>query len=574
MASPTLTWVRVKKAIGYFEQTLVIHCEIGDRRGEANTLGNLGSAYNDPDQTEKAIGYYEQRLLIAREIGDRHGEMTALGNLGLAYSELEEYPQAFEAFKKCLRINPQDAAACVALANVFKAREDPAQAIQCLQKALEIQPDYAEAHHNLGVCLRMQLKPREAKDHINKARQLGLDRAEVYENLASVQVDLQQIDEAIANFRHAIDRNPEDLSSHRSLNSLLFQLEREDYLGSYAQALEQRPGSMILSLAYAMSLNQGEEYEPAEKVLKQALEFTPESAELKSLLAYTYEGLSEWEQALEMHAQAISCEDAVPNHSVSYARALLARQQPEKALIYAQKGADEMPFNQRAIAYLGLCWRMLENEADAFINDYDNFIQVYDIPVSERFADAAAFNLELTRVLDTLHIGKRHPPEQTLRGGTQTHGDLLDRREPEILELKAGLSACIKDYIDRLPDNAAHPLLMRKSDRFSYSASWSVRLQASGYHTMHVHPMGWISSAYYVQVPEEVSESDEHGGGIKFGEPDIDLGWRGLAARKIQPETGRLVLFPSYMWHGTVPFESSQPRTTVAFDVIPVHDET
>ncbi|HUL47329.1 MAG TPA: putative 2OG-Fe(II) oxygenase [Steroidobacteraceae bacterium] len=29
------------------------------------------------------------------------------------------------------------------------------------------------------------------------------------------------------------------------------------------------------------------------------------------------------------------------------------------------------------------------------------------------------------------------------------------------------------------------------------------------------------------------------------------------------------VLFPSYFWHGTVPFASEQPRLTVAFDVVP-----
>jgi len=29
------------------------------------------------------------------------------------------------------------------------------------------------------------------------------------------------------------------------------------------------------------------------------------------------------------------------------------------------------------------------------------------------------------------------------------------------------------------------------------------------------------------------------------------------------------VLFPSYFWHGTLPFHSDQPRLTVAFDVVP-----
>ena len=76
----------VEKAIGYYEQHLVIAREIGDRQGEGNALGNLGTAYADLGEVEKAIGYYEQALVIAREIGDRQGEGNALGNLGVAYA--------------------------------------------------------------------------------------------------------------------------------------------------------------------------------------------------------------------------------------------------------------------------------------------------------------------------------------------------------------------------------------------------------------------------------------------------------------------------------------------------------
>jgi hypothetical protein len=56
-------------------------------------------------------------------------------------------------------------------------------------------------------------------------------------------------------------------------------------------------------------------------------------------------------------------------------------------------------------------------------------------------------------------------------------------------------------------------------------------------------------------------------GWIKFGEPGFDhgLSWR----RALQPMPGRLVLFPSYMWHGTIAFQAPAARTTIAFDVVP-----
>jgi hypothetical protein len=37
----------------------------------------------------------------------------------------------------------------------------------------------------------------------------------------------------------------------------------------------------------------------------------------------------------------------------------------------------------------------------------------------------------------------------------------------------------------------------------------------------------------------------------------------------VKPKPGRLVLFPSYMWHGTVPFTTDEARMTIAFDAVP-----
>lgn len=58
-------------------------------------------------------------------------------------------------------------------------------------------------------------------------------------------------------------------------------------------------------------------------------------------------------------------------------------------------------------------------------------------------------------------------------------------------------------------------------------------------------------------------------GWIKFGEPGFDVGLSNPIRRMIQPVPGRLVLFPSFMWHGTVPFTDDARRTTIAFDVVP-----
>lgn len=531
---------------------------------QAEVANNLGNALARCGKIDEAIDSYQAAIRIL----PRYPE--PLRNLALCYLEQGRLAEARDCFERCLELDPEDAAAWLGLGNLHKRRDEFDAAISCYQQALARRADYAEAHHNLGVCLRLRQRAAEALQHLETAQRLGLDRAALHHNLGNVRVDLHDVDGAIAAYRAALERDPGDLDSHRNLNALLWQQEQlEQYLRSYRDALQKDPAAVPLRLAYAMALNQQAAFEEAERTLTEGLRHVPGSSELRSLFAYTLEGQGRWVEAMQWHAAVVEMPGALPDHRISYARALLACDRPDEALRQAELGAIQTPFNQRALAYLGLCWRMLGDERDQILNDYQQFVRLYDVPLPAGLGDAGEFNQRLGAVLDALHIDKQHPAEQTLRGGTQTHGDLFLRREPEIGALVAGLEQCIGDYIASLPRHSSHPLLVRLSERFRFAASWSVRLRAGGYHTMHVHPLGWISSAYYVQVPPEVTGVQARGGGLKFGEPDIDLGPQGAARRLVQPTVGRLVLFPSYMWHGTVPFVSAQSRMTVAFDVVP-----
>jgi hypothetical protein len=84
----------------------------------------------------------------------------------------------------------------------------------------------------------------------------------------------------------------------------------------------------------------------------------------------------------------------------------------------------------------------------------------------------------------------------------------------------------------------------------------------------HVHPQGWISSALYVALPERTADDSEDAGWFTIGQPQDQLGLDLAPRTKIEPRPGHLVLFPSWMWHGTVPFAGGE-RLSVAFDVRP-----
>jgi hypothetical protein len=179
----------------------------------------------------------------------------------------------------------------------------------------------------------------------------------------------------------------------------------------------------------------------------------------------------------------------------------------------------------------------------------------------------ADFNAELADYLACLHPPTREFINQSLRGGTQTRGVIFNAGHDLVDRLQTCISETVRRYIAEMGADPAHPFLSRRRKDFAYSGSWSSRLKDCGYHVNHFHPAGWISSCYYVGVPEVAKDEAALQGWIKFGEPPFETG---LGIRRaVQPVAGRLVLFPSYMWHGTIPFHGEQVRTTIAFDAVP-----
>ena len=172
-------------------------------------------------------------------------------------------------------------------------------------------------------------------------------------------------------------------------------------------------------------------------------------------------------------------------------------------------------------------------------------------------------------MLNGQHRNTREFLDQTLRGGTQTVEDLFGAGHDLVERLRLRIDEAVAAYISRMKDDESHPLFARRSAQFLYSGSWSSRLRDRGFHSNSVHPKGWISSCYYVALPDAVADEAAKQGWIKFGEPAFDAGFKEPVRRTVQPRPGRLILFPSYMWHGTVPFCSSGARTTIAFDALP-----
>jgi tetratricopeptide (TPR) repeat protein len=222
------------------------------------------------------------------------------------------------------------------------------------------------------------------------------------------------------------------------------------------------------------------------------------------------------------------------------------------AAMLAPKLASDAP---DVAPYLATAWRLCDDARWQWLEGDQRQIGVYEIELPPDVADTAR----------ALHTGTGEPLHQSVRGGTQTEGHLLGRIDPAIQDLRRRLEAAVADHIAQLPPpDPDHPTLGKRRDRrVRLSGSWSVRLTDSGHHANHFHPEGWLSSVLYLVVPEGTQGQE---GWLKLGEPQAELGLDLAPIRLVEPKPGRLVLFPSTMWHGTVPFSAGE-RLTVAFDV-------
>ena len=239
------------------------------------------------------------------------------------------------------------------------------------------------------------------------------------------------------------------------------------------------------------------------------------------------------------------------------------------ALTHCERLLANAPDDQYLIALQTTAWRLLADERYAQLCDYRNLVMPFELEAPRPWRDLASFLADVTVSLNRLHDPKGHALLfQSLRHGTETTADLTRSADPAIRALFSAFAASIERYLERI-GHGSDPLRRRNKGRWRFNGSWSVRLRTSGFHTNHVHPRGWISSACYIELPDSMSDARSEEGVLTFGEPSLVTTPALSAEYSVRPSVGMLVLFPSYFWHGTVPFHSHQARLTVAFDAVP-----
>lgn len=439
---------------------------------------------------------------------------------------------------------------------------DPAE-LAALERAVARDPGDLIARHNLGVELRRHDRAADGLAQIDEALRRGLRAPETGLMRAHLLGDLGRFADAVAQYRATLAVAPGLIDGHETLARLLPQVGRgAEALDSYADALARTPETGML---WVSALRTAQELGAHDRLIEWAAAGTARfgrDALFDVATAHALSAQGDDGRADALLRDLLAVEPDNVGALLTHAHVLIRRGDPAAAEGPALAAARLAPDNQSGWALLTVIWRLLDNPREAWLADYERLVMPIDIPEPPARADLAA-------ALGALHLTQEHPADQSLRGGTQTRGILFDKRVPAVRALADAIRAGVENRLAALPRDDAHPFLARNTGRVAFQGSWSVRLRGSGFHISHIHPAGWLSSAFYAALPPEVGGTD-NAGALAFGAPDAAL-LTGLKPRRIvTPKAGQLVVFPSYFWHGTLPFESDSPRLTVAFDALPV----
>jgi len=480
----------------------------------------------------------------------------------------------------------------------------------------------------LGICQQTQGKLREAAESFRKMLLIDAKIAEIHFNLATIQTQLNDNKAAIACYRKSLLIKPDFTMAHFNLGALLQQQGLLQEAGKhYQQAVAQQPGFYEAWVNWGAILQTRGELQAAEKCYRQALalkvdaggyfnlgttlydqgehpqaiaafqealRLNPQLADAWNCLGETYRDQGDMEQAVRCYREALKVEatharanynlgesyclsgqltQSIPYFAASdfadaKQRVLQSLYKTRQFEVFKQKLAQIIAQQQPDSVLLGslsthYAINFQQDNPYGFCRKPMDFVQ--HTQIEELATPNSPF---LSQLLDDVkHLAIAERKQGRLYYGIQSAGNLLQRSEPSFQKLAALLLAKVVAYQKHFSGSQEALIRLFPKD-LEFASSWYLRMKQGGHLTGHIHEEGWISGCVYLQLPDKLNQ---HQGSFEYGVDGDDYPrlHDNFPNRIVDQQVGDLVLFPSSLFHRTIPFHSEQERICIAFDIKP-----
>ncbi len=480
--------------------------------------------------------------------------------------------EADALYRRASEADPRDARAARLRGILAREQGRATASARYLSRAVELAPADPEPLAELAVTRMAAGDLGGAERALREALGLAPEHEKSLANLGALLQYRGRLAEAIGCHERALALAPADVEVRCNLARALAESGRADEaLGVCETGLTAAPGHpLLLAASGAVHLDRGD-FAAAASALESAVVRYPDDDMAWVNLACARARLGEHWRAIEaLHAARRANPDG-GRATADLVNLLAGTGRTAEALRLAAEYLAAHPGERHVLAVQAYALRDAGREAEAAgLLDFERFIRIVEPAPPAGFADSAEFNGRLRRLIEADPSLIPGPPGKATRGGFQT-GEFDLAGDPALAALGRLIEQEVREALAAFEAAglATHPLTACAAPDWTLRV-WGTVLETGGRQAPHIHPLGWLSGVYYVQVPADLGAAGAQAGAIEFGAPPERLMVkRPPAARSVAPRPGRLVLFPSCFYHRTLPFASSERRLSIAFDVVP-----
>lgn len=417
------------------------------------------------------------------------------------------------------------------------------EALHLCQQILALAPKQPDILALAGAIMMRLGNAEEAASCYEKAVAAKRDFAEAHYNLGNALMQLGRAAPAVEAYRRAAKHRPELVAIHNNLGNALHSLGRsEEAAQAYRRAGTLAPTAADPQRNLGMALQAMGRLDEAAAAYRRAIELKPD-----------------WSQAYS-----------------SLANLLIDRSEHQAVIEVCDRWLAACPSTIEAIGLKSVALHQIgDGEGARYLVDLARFVRViqFDAP-PEGCGSMSAFNAALAEQAlnhPTLALPPKEDPHYhcpTLR----ITGQFLGEAKGAVAALERMMRQAVTDYLaDLAREGAGHPFTAQPPRRWDLT-SWATVLDRQGNLLPHIHYDGYVSGVYYPLLPGIVGASDrDQAGWFELGRLPDRFGRQAASEiRAIQPREGMMILFPSYFYHRTVPFEAGEIRISIAFDAMPL----
>lgn len=476
---------------------------------------------------------------------------------------------AVQQCRKLIKRFSKDVEPYLLLASIYQSEGNVALALDVLSSAYQKMPKnlslklrYGDMCMQAGQCVRASKVYREGvtaqPDQLAWRIRLA----------AALQESQKTTDEAIQIYQNIIAQQPSNAVLHYNLGTALKRQHKfNETVVAYREAVFYAPEEIEYRMSLCNLLFEMTKFDEAVVEGEELLKRKKNMPEVLDMLYYCHKKLANFPESLRFAEHLTDIDKNSPNSMSALASAQIAVKQYSNAAETCRLALEKTPTNRRLLADQSIALSFDKKIKEArHIFDVDKLLNITTIDIPSDYESIEVFN---KAIID--HV-EGHPTirfdglNHTCLGGTTSDEIFVSPLGP-IEHLKNKILEAVTQYRHSLFFDESHPWLanLPEQDKLNLSG-WVTRLRTQGYQQGHIHPTAWISGVYYVHLPP-ISKEAPTAGGIEFGRapsyyPDGNQG----ATKLVRPIGGTLVLFPSYFYHRTIPFDADTERFTLAFD--------